>query len=145
MRFLRFSLRRLLLFTALVAAALYVLILRPPAVARRFAHELEVAAQGDFESVSRQYFGGMRTDEARLEFELRPRRWRDVLRCRQEFEIRMVRPAGQNDLWLVCRREFAVTPIGAHGRGVPVLIMRQGPSKTAQPSEPSRSGTMNRP
>jgi hypothetical protein len=105
----------------------YVLLLRPTAVAKRFAHEMEVAAQTDFESVSKQHFSGMRTDAASLEVKLRPRSWNDVLRCKQVFHIKMVRPTGKENMWLVSVRDFYASPIGVNELGGPFLEARRGP------------------
>jgi hypothetical protein len=127
MRFLRFSLRRLFVFTALFAVALYVLIFRPAVVAARFAHDVEVAAVADFESVSKQYFGNMRTDQATLEVQLHPRSWNDVLRCRQLFQMRMVRPGGEDNLWIMSVHDFYATPIGVTNLRGPLALVRRGP------------------
>jgi hypothetical protein len=108
----------------LVAVMLYVLILRPTAVAKGFAREMEIAAQTNFESVSKQYFGGMRTDEASLEVALRPRSWADVLRCKQIFHIKMVRPTGKENSWIVSARDFYATPVGVNDLGGPFLESR---------------------
>ena len=120
MSFIRFSLRRLMILTALVAVLLYVLILRPTAVAKNFAHEMEVAATTDFKSLSQQYFQGMRTDGANLEFQLKPRSATDVLRCRQAFSVNMVRPTGKKDIASVY--DFYATPIGVYELRGPFMI-----------------------
>src|SRR5215213_10049863 len=125
MGFIRFSLRRLLLLTALVAVALYALFLRPTAVAKRFAHEMEVAAQTNFESVSEQYFQGMRTDGAILEVQLHPRSWNHVLRCKQLFSINMMRPTDKQNRWLVSVHDFYATPTGVNELRGPLLELRQ--------------------
>jgi hypothetical protein len=125
MRFIRFSLRRLLIVTALVAVLLYVLLLRPTAVARNFAHKMEVATQTDFESVSRQHFDGMRTDGAILEVKFYPRSWTHVLGCKQLFSINMTRPTNEQNKWLVSVRDFYATPTGVKELRGPVLELRQ--------------------
>ncbi len=123
MRFIRFSLRRLLILTGLVAVLLYVLILRPTAIAKNFAHEMEVAAQTDFKAVSKQYFQGMRTDGASLEITLSPRSVTDVVRGRQQFSINMVRPTGKDAM--VNLHDFYATPIGVNELRGPFVILRR--------------------
>ena len=116
---IRFSLRRLMAVTALVALLIYMLLLRPTAVAKRFARDMEIAAQTDFKSVSKQYFDNMRTDKSSLEGRLRPRNWSDVLGCRQIFHIRVERRTDTENQWLVSQRDFYATPIGVNDLGGP--------------------------
>jgi hypothetical protein len=111
---------------ALLAVMLYVLLLRPTAVAKGFAREMKIAAQANFKSISEQYFGGMRPDEASLDADMRRRGWIDVLRCRQVFHIRMERPLGRENQWLISVHDFYATPIGVNDLGGPYLITRIG-------------------
>ena len=124
---IRFSLRRLLAVTAFVAVMLYVLILRPTAVAKGFALEMKSAAQANFKSVSAQYFGDMPIDKASLEVDMRSRGWRDLLRCRQVFHMRMERPMDKKNQWLISVHDFYATPLGVNSLGGPYLITRRGP------------------
>lgn len=130
MRFFRFSLRRFLVFTAVVAVALYVLILRPPALAKKFAQDLEGRAQVNFKAVGKKYFGGWPTAGSHLEFELRPRSWRDVLRCRQEFPMRLVGPPDPDNVRLLSVRDFLASPIGVSELDLPLLFVRYGPGES---------------
>ena len=90
MRFLRFSIRRLLLLTGLVAVLLYVLFIRPVTIAKSFVYKLEHAAPTEIteylDNVS------MDTDGAYVEGVFNERSWADGFRCRQTFAISVVRP-----------------------------------------------------
>ena len=124
MRFLRFSIRRLLIFTALVAIALYVLFIRPMVIAKAFINEIKTST--DLESVSKEYFDGMRTDGARIDGELAERTWSDILHFRQDFAITMVRAAGPpSNGQLVCTHQYRAS-FGIKERGRPVFEV-QGP------------------
>ena len=101
------------------------LIRRPTAVAKKFAQELEVAAQSDFETVSMKYFGGMRTDGAILEVKLSPRSWDDVLLCEQLFSMNMVRPTHMQNEWLVSTQDFYSTPVGVNEIALPRFEVRR--------------------
>ena len=121
---MRFSLRRLLAGTALVAVTLYVLLVRPTVVAKKYAHEMRSAAQTNFKSVSVQYFENMRTDKATLQVGLSPRTWGDVLRCKQDFQVALVRPTDKKSQWLISRRYFYATPFGVKDQGGPILVLK---------------------
>jgi hypothetical protein len=111
--------------TALVAVMLYVLVLRPPAVARGFAREMSIAATTDLSSVSKRYFQDMRTDSALLEVALSGRSWSDILRCRQRFQMRMMRPSDKKNQWVAAERDFYASPVGVTDLGRPVLVTIQ--------------------
>jgi hypothetical protein len=114
---IRFSVRSLLALVPLVAVTLYVLYLRPIAVAKAFGRDMQVAARSDFDSVSGKYFGGMLTDGASLECVLEARTWADILRCRQSFSVRMKRPmANNNNQHVVTVHVFSATPISVYDR-----------------------------
>ena len=126
MRLIRFSLRRLLIITALAAVLLYVLYLRPVAIAKQFIHEFETST--DLDSVSRQYFRGMNYDKATLESELQKRTWSDVFRCRQNFTITMKRmslniPTSKH--FVFRSRDYYATPIGIQERGTLNIGIRE--------------------
>ena len=111
MRIIRFSLRRLLILTGLVAVVLYVLYLRPVALAKQFTHQIETST--DLKSVSAQYFNERRTDGASVESTLAKRTWSDVFKCRQRFSVRFKGPANAHDnrIFASCR-DFYATTIG---------------------------------
>jgi hypothetical protein len=118
LRFIRFSLRRLLILTALAAALLYVLILRPVIVAKQFTRQIETST--DLESVSRRYFSEMRTDGARIKSDLRKRTWMDVFECRQRFSINMKSaiPNTNDKQFVIANHDLYATPFGViEGRG----------------------------
>src|SRR4051812_19576028 len=125
MRFLKFSLRRLLILTGLVAVLLYVLYLRPTAVAKQFIHKIETST--DLESVSTQYFAKMRTDGASVEGDLQKRTWIDVVECRQRFAIRMKRaiPNTNDKQFVVANQDLYATPVGVQGVRGPYLEVRE--------------------
>jgi hypothetical protein len=88
MRFLRFSIRRLLLLTGLVALLLYVLFIRPVTVAKEFIHTVQTA---DPKEISK-YLNNMYGEAAHVECVLDERSWADVFSFRQTFVISVVRP-----------------------------------------------------
>ena len=90
MRFLRFSIRRLLLLTGLIAVLLYFLLIRPVSVAKGFVYKLEHAAPPEIS----KYLDNMNmdTDGAHVEGILDKRSWADVFTFRQTFTISVVRP-----------------------------------------------------
>ena len=90
MRFPRFSIRRLLLLTGLVAVLLYVLFTRPMTLAKSYIYKLQHAAPAEI-TKSLDYVS-MDTDGAYTEGKLVERSWADVFICRQTFVISLVRP-----------------------------------------------------
>jgi hypothetical protein len=89
MRFLRFSLRWLLIITGLVAVLLYVLILRPTVIAKQVIQEIQTVT--DLKPLSEKYFSGVliRGRETLQGCDLEPRTTADIFACRQRFIIRM--------------------------------------------------------
>jgi hypothetical protein len=89
MRFLRFSLRRLLILTGLVAVMLYGLYLRPTVIAKQVIQEVQTVT--DLKRISEKYFDGVlfRDGETLQGCDLEPRMWTDIFACRQRFTIRM--------------------------------------------------------
>ena len=88
MRFLRFSLRRLLIVTGLVAVLLYVLILRPTVIAKQFIQEVQTS--NDVNPILKKYFYGVVRDAEKFEgCNLEPRTWADVFACKQRFTVIM--------------------------------------------------------
>jgi hypothetical protein len=112
MRFIRISLKRLLLLVALVSVLLYVLVLRPVAIAKQFTHKIEVNT--DLESVSDQYFDGMRLDGTSVGGDLEKRTWTDIFKCRQRFSIRMKGPLPNTNgkRFVIAIHDFYSTPLG---------------------------------
>src|SRR4051794_32964296 len=93
MRRMRFSLKRLLVLTALVAACLYGLILLPPAHARRFAENIKDEVQRNRVVASEAYFQGMQiSDESAIEIEYSARNLTDYWMFRQPFKVQLVTP-----------------------------------------------------
>jgi hypothetical protein len=90
MRFLRFSLRRLLILTGLVAVMLYVLYLRPTVIAKQVIQEVQTVT--DLKPLSEKYFSGVlfRDGETLQGCDLEPRTWADIFACRQRFTVRMM-------------------------------------------------------
>jgi hypothetical protein len=122
MRFLRFSLRRLLILTALVAVLLYLLTLRPSAVAKQF---IRTRTLSDSELLTRRSFGNQFTDEARTEGVLEARSWEDVLKCRQRFTLKIVKQRITDDQFLVAYFDFYATPIGVQEKYPSVLMVKE--------------------
>jgi hypothetical protein len=88
MKFIRFSIRRLLILTGLVAVLLYVLLLRPVAIAKDCIQEVQTVT--DLKPLSEKYFSGLLRDGETLQgCDLEPRTWADIFACRQRFTIRM--------------------------------------------------------
>lgn len=125
MNWRRFTTKRLFALISIVAVSLYVLYVRPTAVAHSFAREVIAASKTDLSSVSREYFQGMRTDEASLKLIWNDRTWTDILRCRRRFTLEMRRPYARtkNEL-IVCVREFSASPLNVHHLGGPITIAR---------------------
>jgi hypothetical protein len=97
MRFLRFSIKRLLILVAIVAALLYFLKTRPVTNAEQFIHEVQTAT--DLRPISEKYFGGERVEGGVLidggtlqGCTLEPRTWTDIVTCRQRFTIIKIAP-----------------------------------------------------
>jgi hypothetical protein len=112
MRWFRFSVRRLLLLTAVVAVLLYCLYLRPPLVAKQYAADLKTVAAANLQSASNEYFDGVPAqDGSTLEISNYARRWRDVWACQQRFTIRLVTPSQPNQ-FIVANRDLVATPLG---------------------------------
>src|SRR5215813_13544613 len=88
MRFLKFSIRRLLLLTGLVAVLLYFLFIKPATVAKEFIHTVQTA---DTKEISK-YLNNMYGEAAHVEGVLDERSWADVFSFRQEFVILVMRP-----------------------------------------------------
>src|SRR6476646_4347403 len=109
MRFIRFSLRRLLILTAFVAVLLYLLILRPTAMAKHF---IRTRTLSDSELLTRRSFGNWFTDEATTEGVLEARSWEDVLKCRQRFTLKIAKQRITDDQFLVAYFDLYATPIG---------------------------------
>lgn len=116
MRFLRFSIRRLLILTALVAVLLYVLLIRPVAIAKEFAHEIETST--DLATLSDKHFGGMDSNGARVDAYLSDRTWANVFKCQQNITITMMHPmpSDRNRL-LISKHHYYSTPLGIHELG----------------------------
>jgi hypothetical protein len=96
MRFLRFSLRRLLILVAIVATLLCFLKTRPVTIAEQFVQELQTTA--DLKPISEKYFhgeqveGGVLIDGGLLQgCKLEPRTWADIFACRQRFTVTMIK------------------------------------------------------
>src|SRR5689334_13197949 len=110
MRFLRFSIKRLLILVAVVAVLIYALVLRPTVIAKQMIHEAETAT--DLKAISDRYFDGMDADNARAEGELGQRTWADIFTCRQSFVIRMTRPMPTNkEQLIVSNHDCYATPL----------------------------------
>ena len=110
MRFLRFSIRRLLLLTGLIAVLLYVLFIRPVTVAKSLVYKLEHAAPTEIskylDNVSMEMDGG------HVECGLDERSWEDVFRCRQTFSISVVSPTKRPTIEIVEIHPCYSTPLG---------------------------------
>jgi hypothetical protein len=121
MRIIRFSLRWLLILTALVAVLLYILLLRPVAMAKQFTQKLETPST--LESVIDQYFG-KNIRMVNVEGELQERTWTDIYRCRQRFSIRLKKPKPNTNgkTVLALCRDFYATPIGVQEMPGPTVI-----------------------
>jgi hypothetical protein len=121
MRFVRFSLKRLLLLVTLVAALLYALIIRPVAIAKQCIYEVQTST--GLKAVAEEYFGGAPLDNARVEADLDTRTWADVLKCRQNFAISVTQPVPSDDKQLiVSHHEFYATPLGINHKYVYFLM-----------------------
>src|SRR5262245_29983824 len=126
MRVPRFSIRWLLVLTALVAMLLYVLYLRPTVVARNYVQQMQMAAKGDLSGVSRQYFNNMNIEGAKLDARLQPRSWPHVFKCQQLFTINMALPVpGKSGEWIVGVRDYCATPLGVQELGRPYIEARE--------------------
>lgn len=111
----RFSIRWLLGAVAVVVMAIYVLVIRPPIVARNFIKQIHLRLQVDSRSLKDQYFGDIDPDGACLEVQVYPRHWNDILTCRQFFTISFVQEDSEkNERSLVPVCDFYATPLGIH-------------------------------
>lgn len=90
MRFLRFSIRRLLFLTGLVAVLLYVFYVRPTSLAQQFAVELDAATKSHLKVIGQEYLDKLRSDGRVIELKLHERSWSDVVRGRQLFSVSTV-------------------------------------------------------
>jgi hypothetical protein len=122
MRFLRFSIRRLLILTGLVAAVLYLSIVRPVAVAKQY---ILTKRQTESELITRKSFGNQFTDEANIEGQLGARTWEDLFKCRQRFTIKIAQETSDNQM-KVAYLDFCATPIGVREVYPSVLMVKDG-------------------
>lgn len=89
MRYLRFSIRRLLLFVAVVAVLLYFVLLRPNVIAQQFAR----AAQADVGGTNLKYFGGMKSNsETAVNLEMSRLSVWQLITCRRYFVLQSKTP-----------------------------------------------------
>lgn len=126
MKIFRFSLRRLMVLVGVAAAVLYVLVVRPPAMARAFARSVENAANGDAAAASERWFQGLRTtSETKFEYELLPRTWSQVVTGKQVVEVRLVTPETERtSSFFVELRQYSVNPIAVQALYGPVVEIR---------------------
>jgi hypothetical protein len=125
MRFVRFSLRWLLILAAFVSASLYVFYFRPTAAAKEFCHAVDLEAQSNCESVGNKYFGGMNWGGASLEHRIYSRSWSDFLHCRQRFSLSMAARTLPDGEQLVATRDYYSTLFGVRSAGDPALETRE--------------------
>jgi hypothetical protein len=107
----------------LVAVLLYLLILRPMAVAKQFIHTME--ASTDLGHLTREYFGeNIRMDTVSVKGTLQKRTWTDMFSCRQRFNIKLMKPKPNTDgkTVLALRRDFDASPFGVHEMRGPTLM-----------------------
>ena len=112
MRFLRFSIRRLLLLTGIVAVVIYVLFIRPVTVAKDFVYTLEHAAPAEITKYLD--YVNSDTDGAYVEGVLNERTWTDVFTCRQTFVIAVVCPTAIPTEELLDKHDCISTPFGVN-------------------------------
>ena len=116
MRFLRFSLRRLMVLVGVVAALLYGLYLRPIAIAEQFVREMETAK--DLAPLSDKYFDGMASRGATVTGYLQDQTWANLVGCRREIALRLERPApSDKNRVLISRHRYYSTPFGIRQEG----------------------------
>ena len=133
MRVVRFSIRRLLVLTTLVALVLYFLV-RPSVVARNFAHIIENEAKQNPHQASRDYFGFATTSPVTVATTLHPRTWREVLTGRQRFTLEMITPLeNEKGVFLVDSREYCGTHLGIRETTEPTTFTRLANPKTDTP------------
>jgi hypothetical protein len=108
-RFLRFSIRRLLLLTGLIAVLLYLLFIRPVKVANDFVQTVRTA---DPKEIGK-YLDNMKGESPHVEYALEERSWADVFSFRQTFAISVVRPVpGKSTIEEVENHPCCGTPFG---------------------------------
>jgi hypothetical protein len=134
---LQFSTRRVFVFLTIVAVSLYWLYLRPTILAKRFAGDMQAAAKGDFDTVSRQYFATAGTKGVTLHAMVEPRSWTDVFMCRQRFAMLLESPQ-MDGTTTVIAHEFCATPIAVNELRAPYIEVRE-----TRPADgaPSRNGS----
>lgn len=133
MHVIRFSLRRLLVLTTLVALVLYFLV-RPSVVAKNFARRVENEAKQNPHQASREYFGFATTSPVTVTTMLHPRTWREVLTGRQRFTLEMITPLeNRTDEFLVDLREYCGTHLGIRETTEPTTYKRLANPKTDTP------------
>ena len=115
MRFLRFSIRRLLILTGLVAVLLYLLFIRPVTVAKEFVHTVQTADPKEMSKCLNNMYG----EAASVECVLDKRSWADVFSFRQAFVIFVMRPDPESST----REEIE----GHSCCGTPFGVMQQEP------------------
>lgn len=126
MKLLRFSIRRLMIVVGAVAVLLYLLVVRPLAMARAFARNVENAANDDPAAASKKWFQGFRTtNETKFEYELLERKWGHIVTGRQIVEVRLVTPEKErSNSFFVERRRYLATPMGIQEMDGPVVDIR---------------------
>src|SRR5690349_20539671 len=86
MRFLRFSIRRLLLLTGLIAILLFLLLIRPVTLARQFVLKQR---QSEAERVHSMKLAKLDPNETSIKGEMDARTWKDILQCQQRFTVKV--------------------------------------------------------
>ena len=107
---LRFSTRWVFICLTVVSVLLYLLYIRPAAVANRFARAIQDAGRVDLQKVSDRYFAGVNTKDVTIHSLIEPRSWSDVFSCRQRFAMAL-QPASANGTSVVIVHEFSASPL----------------------------------